>query len=234
MQVEEQTNLVDFQGSHKRPAFLYAMITFGMIPVEHYVAALRLARPLNCRMELMIDKLPSMKTVKSEEVGHARDLICREVLSYAIKPEFIFFFGDDMIPEWWHLVKLYEEAVANHWDVLSALYYVKQDEVPQPILWRENINGTLKENIHYQPGEVVISDIAGMDFTLIRPEILEKMTPPFFRSGLEPIPNMPDKYWMHTEDAWFCRKAKYEANAKVGVHTGVRVAHLDISTGEVY
>lgn len=213
---------------------MYTMVTFGMIPVEHYVAALRLARPLNCRMDLMIQKLPSMKTIKSTEIGRARDLICREVLSYVIKPEFIFFFGDDMIPEWWHLVKLYEEAIQNQWDILAALYYVKQDEVPQPILWREGMNGTLKEGIHYTAGEVVMSDIAGMDFTLIRPEIFKKMEPPFFRTGLEPVPGAAEKYWMHTEDAWFCRKVKYEAHGKIGVHTGVRVAHYDVNTGEVY
>lgn len=236
MQVAEDTKTVDIESGHKRPAFVYVMLTFGMVPVEHYVSALRLARPLNCKMDMMIEKLPSMRTIKRVEVGKARDLICREILAYPLhqRPEYIFFFGDDMVPEWWHLVKLYEDAVAGDWDIVAGLYYVKQDLVPQPVLWRENMNGTLVEGRDYKIGEIVLSDIAGMDFTLIRPEILEKMTPPFFKTGPTEIPNSPDKYWLHTEDGWFCRKAKYEARAKIGVHTGIRVAHIDTNTGEVY
>lgn len=214
------------QGSgHKRPTMTVGIPTFGMVPIEFYISSQRMLTPINARMENII--------IRGEEVGVAREMIAQRVLKSLNPSEFILFLGDDMIPHWDALVLLYEEAVKGNWDVLGALYFIKQDgAIPMPILWRDDVVGYLKEGIHYNLGEVAISDIVGMDFTLVRTDSLKKMQPPYFKTG--PTENTQNKaVWYHTEDSWFCRKAK-AAGLKIGVHTGVRVAHLDIKTGEVY
>jgi hypothetical protein len=225
MQVKEDSKLVNHQGQHQRPTFITVLPTFGMIPVEHHIATLRMANPANARSSIF--------TVKGEEIATARNMAVEAILRMEFIPEFIFFFGDDMVPEWDALIKLYQEAVQGQWDVLSALYFAKRDDVPFPILWRESKSGFLEEGIDYVLGEAAISDIAGMDFTLIRPEIFHKISKPWFKTGPTAVEN-GETFWTHTEDAWFSRKAIEEANVRIGVHTGVRVAHLDVQTGELY
>jgi hypothetical protein len=44
---------------------------------------------------------------------------------------------------------------------------------------------------------------------------------------------MKDGVVLHTEDVWFYDQAK-NLGAKIGVHTGVRVSHLDVKTGLIY
>lgn len=225
MQVKENSELINRQGQHQRPTFITVLPTFGMIPVEHHIATLRMANPTNARSSIF--------TVKGEEIAGARNMAVEAILNMEVLPEYIFFFGDDMIPEWDALVKLYDEAVKGKWDVLAALYFMKADGVPRPIMWRESGSGCLQEGIDYQLGEVVLSDVAGMDFTLIRPEIFYKISKPWFKTG--PTPDADGlSFWTHTEDSFFCRKAIQEANARIGVHTGVRVAHLCTQTGELY
>lgn len=225
MKVKENTKLIHKQGEHKRASFITVLPTFGMIPVEHHIATLRLANPMNAKSEII--------TIKGEEIADARNYAVQQILQRRVLPEFIFFYGDDMIPEWNALINLYKEAVDGQWDIISALYYMKQDGIPAPIMWREDMTDSLIEGIHYKLGEVVLSDVAGMDFTLIRPELFHKISYPYFKTG--PTQNEETgSVWIHTEDSFFCRKCKIEAQLKIGVHTGVRVAHLDINTGEIF
>lgn len=119
----------------------------------------------------------------------------------------------------------------SHWDVLSGLYYIKQDVYPVPILWRDNIPGYLREGEHYKLGETVDVDICGMDFTLLRADVFKRMEPPWFLSGHSV--NDQGDILVHTEDA-YCVKRVKEAGGRVGVATGIRIGHLDVSTGEVY
>jgi len=153
----------------------------------------------------------------------------------------LFFYGDDMIPPWDGFVKLYEEAEKNQWDCLTGLYFVK-GEPPTPLTWRNDHIGRLQPNKDYKVGEVIWVDLTGLDFTLIRTSMLEQMEPPYFKTGpslRSSIPNAIAKYAdhqsivMHTEDVWFYNKVK-EMGGKIGVHTGVRVAHIDVRSGMVY
>ena len=213
------------KGSHRRANLLVAIPTLGMVSIAFHVAAQRMQVPTNAVMESMI--------ITHQEVGVARDQVMQHVMSRPKdqRPDYIFFLGDDMLPSWDALIKLHAIAEAEDWDVLAALYFCKQDDPPRPILWREGTVGTLQAGVHYEVGETVLADIAGMDFTLIRPSILEKIEPPYFRTG--PTQNEFGGIWSHTEDAWFVRKVK-EAGGRVGVATSVRVGHMNIKTGEIY
>jgi hypothetical protein len=225
MHFTKDANLVDFVGSHKRPAFITIIPTFGMVPIEFHTASLRLATPTNAKSQVF--------TIRGEEIGKARNFAVHHLLSGDFLPEFFFFFGDDIIPEWDSLLRLYDEAVGGKWDVLGALYHLKREGTPTPILWRDELSGPLVPHVHFEPGEVVWSDIVGMDFTLIRPEIFRGLSEPYFLTGPR-RDEASGSIEVFTEDAYFCQKAKIEKGAKMGVHTGIRVAHMDISTGEIY
>lgn len=211
-------------GTHKRATFFKVLPTFGKLDVAFHVAAQRLVMPVNALVEAF--------TIIGEEVGVARQKAIEMYMRLAKPPELIFFYGDDMIPRYDALIRLWDIMRKETWDVLAAFYYVKQDFYPTPILWRDEIPGFLEEGIHYELGETVDSDICGMDFTLIRGDILKKIDPPYFKTG--PTFDEDTKgLWVHTEDAWFVRKVK-QAGGRVGVATSVRVGHLDVTTGEIY
>lgn len=216
------------KGVYRRPTFLVVVPTFGMVSIKYHVAAQRLQAPVNSTIASMV--------IEGEEIGAARNRALQYCLSLnGSMPENIFFFGDDMIPEWWHLIRLWEEMRKGQWDILSALYFMKMDDVPTPILWREEITGPMREGEHYQLGDVVESDIAGMDFTLINPHILSKLEPPYFKTSFTSSDDQykNDAVSIFTEDAYFCKKVR-DVGGRIGVHTGVRVAHLNIKTGELY
>jgi hypothetical protein len=220
-------------GTHKRITILVGFPTgvsecprcgqhLDMLPVAFHIASQRLQTPVNSRIEAI--------TTSATEVGEARDYIAKCLVAMNPRPEFLFFIGDDMIPQWDALIRLWQSMQTMDYDVLGALYYLKQDP-PTPILWRKEIAGPLMENVHYKPGEIVDSDICGMDFTLIRSSIFDKIQPPYFKTG--PTEFEDKSLLVHTEDAWFCQKV-FQAGGRVGVHTGVRVGHLNTKTGVVY
>jgi hypothetical protein len=222
-------------GAHQRCNIMCTILTLGMVPIEFVVGFGRMQMPINGQVFQHI--------LKAIEVGKARNMAVEYMLAIPEKdrPKWLFFYGDDMLPPWDGFVKLYEEAEKNKWDCLTGLYFVK-GEPPTPLTWRNDTVGRLRPGIDYKVGEVIWVDLTGLDFTLIRTSMLEKMTPPYFKTGpslRSSIPRGISKYTdpkaivLHTEDVWFYNKVK-ELGGKVGVHTGVRVAHIDHRSGMVY
>ena len=236
MRMPAETKIEDIEiGSHQRCHIMVAIPTLGMVPIEFVVGFGRLQMPINGQVFQHI--------VKGFEVGEARNKSVQDLLDIkkSDRPEWLFFLGDDMIPPWDGFVRLYEEAVKNKWDCLTGLYYWK-GEPPTPLIWRDDHIGRLIPGIHFQIGEVVWVDLTGLDFTLIRTLLLEKMEGPWFKTGPTLRKNMPEaiepyikneSIVMHTEDTWFYGKAK-KLGAKIGVHTGVRVAHFHNASGMAY
>lgn len=231
MRMEKDIKMVE--GNFQRPTFLIAIPTLGTVPIEFMLAFSRLAMPMNCTSSTMV--------VTKTEIGVARNAVAEAALNMKPRPKYILFIGDDMLPPWDGVIKIWKTMEEDStWDVLSGLYYIKQD-TPIPIIWKKEVDGWLEPFKHYSPGEVVQCDIIGMDFTMIRTEVFVKMNSPWFLTG--PMSDTEYKkvfcpinlqeYYTFTEDVWFCHKAK-QFGLKIGVHTGVRVGHLYIKTGEVY
>lgn len=214
-------------GKHERASFLLGVPTLGMVPIEFAIAFTRLQMPVNSISHSMV--------VTKTEIGVARDYICKTALGMKPRPKYVLFIGDDHIPPWDAAIKLWQEMETGKWDVLSALYYMKQKEVPMPIAWREEVCGPLIPHKHYEPGEVISLDVVPMDFTIIRTSFLEKLELPYFLTGPSIIEcnNGEKQLLFHTEDVYFCDKVK-KAGGHIGCHTGIRVGHLDCRTGEVY
>jgi hypothetical protein len=236
MRFKKEAKLEDMIiGSHQRCHIMMAIPTLGMVPIEFMFAAMRMQMPINGQVFQHI--------VKGMEVGKARNKAVEAIMSMKPddRPRYLFFLGDDMIPEWDAFVQLYEACEKEQWDLLSGLYFWK-GEPPTPLIWRNDHVGRMIAGRDYTVGDRVWCDLTGLDFTLIRVSLLEKITDPWFKTGPSLRTNMPDalepyivneSVVMHTEDAWFMAKAR-EIKAKMGVHTGVRVSHMDVKTGNVY
>lgn len=237
MRIPAETKVENIQlGSHQRCCIMMGIPTLGMVPIEFVVGFSRMQTPINGQV--------FQYTVKGFEVGVARNMCVEYIMKMEPKdrPRWLFFLGDDMIPPWDGFVKLFEEAEQNNWDCLTGMYYWK-GEPPTPLIWRNDKIGRLLPGRDFTAGEAIHVDLTGLDFTLIRVSLLERMEPPWFKTGpslRSHIPGDITKYTKthesiitHTEDVWFYGKAR-ELKAKIGVHSGVRVAHLDVKTGCIY
>lgn len=220
MRMDKDTQTIE--GNHSRASFLLCVPTLGTVDISWVVGYTRLAVPVNAINHSLV--------VTKQEVGVARNHMVETALNMNPRPEAILMYGDDMLPSWTALLQLYEAFREGQYDVLAGLYYVK-NEYPLPIIWRRDIVGPMKENIHYKPGEVVDCDVVGMDFTLLRPSIFDKLEKPYFKTGPTKFENRG--ILIHTEDVWACDAIK-AAGGRVGCHTGVRVSHLYASTGEIF
>jgi hypothetical protein len=190
---------------------------------------MRMQFPLNCVMQSFL--------VKGMEVGIGRNFTAEQALKMNPRPEYILMIGDDNLPSWNSLIILYEEMKKGGFDVLGGLYYIKADEYapPMAVMVRDEISGYLQPGIHFTPGEVMNVDICGMDFTLIRTDIFDQLGPPpwFKTSDSTDIEDENGALGVFTEDIYFCKKVR-KAGFRIGVHTGCRIGHLNMKTGEVY
>ena len=236
MRMPKETTIDEIElGNHARCHIMCAVLTLGVVPIEFVVGFGRLQMPINGSVFQHI--------IKAVEVGKARNMAVEFLLSIPKKdrPKYLFFYGDDMLPPWDGFVKLYEEAEKNKWDCLTGLYFLK-GEPPTPLTWRNDHIGRLQPGRDFKVGEVIWVDLTGLDFTLIRTELLEQMEPPYFKSGpslRSSVPSSiakhvdPKAVLLHTEDVWFYNKVRL-MGGKIGVHTGVRVAHIHTATGMIY
>lgn len=236
MRFQKEAKIEDMiVGAHQRCHIMMAIPTLGMVPIEFMFASMRMQMPMNGQVYQHI--------VKGMEVGKARNKAVEAIMMMKKeeRPRYLFFLGDDMMPEWDSFVRLYEAMEVEKWDMLTGLYYLKS-EPPTPLMWRDDIVGAMQPTRDFTVGERVRVDMTGLDFTLIRVSLLEQITDPWFKTGpslrvtldnvLEPHINQ-ESVTAHTEDAWFMKKAKV-IGGKMGVHTGVRVSHLDVKTGNIY
>ena len=218
-------------GNHRRPTFLLGFITLGMVPIEWCVTMMRLQAPINCLMESLL--------IKGMEVGVARNFLADYALKMKPRPEYLLMIGDDMLASWNSLIILYEEMKKGEYDVMAGLYFMKSGPYspPMAVMSRSDVQGYMTPGIHFQVGEIVPIDIVcGMDFTIIRTDMFDKLGPqPWFESANSK--NMLDLETggisFFTEDTFFIGKV-VKAGFKAAVHSGCRVGHLLARTGEVY
>ena len=225
MRSPENTQYVE--GGYVRPSFMIGLPSLGTVSMKFCMAFNRLQIPVNSATTALY--------VERMEVGVARNFIAQEYMKADPRPKYLFFLGDDMLPSWDALIKLWDEMEKGTWDVLSALYYLKS-EPPSPLIRRINVHGALVPGVHFKVGEVVDCDSTGMDFCLIKPEVFENITYPYFKTGYDYTPidqNGNGNVLQYTEDSYFLRKVR-EAKMRIGVHTGVRVSHYDNKTGMIF
>lgn len=214
------------EGGHQRANFLIGIPSLGTCSIKFAMSLSRLQMPLNSEVHSVV--------VERMEIADARNYIVNHLLSLNPMPKYLFFLGDDMLPQWDALVRLHEEMIKGNWDLLTGLYYLKQDP-PEPLLRRKHISGSLIPGKHFDVGDVVSVDLTGLDFTLIKSSVFAKLKYPYFRTGFTQHNKKygKPKIIMHTEDVHLMDQM-LKQKMSIGVHTGIRVGHFDYKSGQVF
>ena len=146
------------------------------------------------------------------------------------KADFLFFLDWDVIPHPQTLHQLVQRALNEpDIDVFSGVYCCRHRDWPAPLVY---FGDDYKIGYDWTVGDLLTTgehDLSGfgMGLTLIRPSLFAK---------LDPIPGKP---WFHTskgetEDLYFLKRARREANAKFLVDTSLLAWHIDPDTGVAY
>jgi len=215
------------EGRFKAPTFVSVLIAYSTIPVEFLHSFARLQPVPNSANQLV--------SYKNCEIGVARCKAVEEILGMPERPKYILWMSGDDLPPWDGLVRLWMEMETGKWDVLTSLVHLK-NEPPTPVLWKLPDNVPLQVYKDFQPGDVVggVGYIGNLGFALMSPSIFEKMKAPYFKTGFmtEILEDGREALTMYTEDCVFFEQCA-KLDMKVGIHTGVRSAHLG-KNGEVY
>lgn len=133
------------------------------------------------------------------------------------------------------LCTLYEHM--DQYDVIGALYRLK-GEPPTPLIYgdpatpKDSPEGMFRVRYDWKVGDLVPCNGLGMGFTLFKLDIFKdtRLTKPFFKSVAEHQATGPSVY---TQDLYFFEKIK-ALGYQVAVDTRVVVAHMDLSSGEIF
>lgn len=203
---------------HSGPGLIIGIPTLGRpVPLEWAFAFKSLNPPINYSVNIHV--------VRGKPVADARNEIAENALKVGAK--YIFFLGDDVVVPGHTLRQLIFRLENNPTiDVVGGVYCAKADPA-YPLVFRGNGQGAYWD---WKIGEFFEVTGLGMDCTLIRTSILEKMSKPWFVSvdidrSLDGI-NSAEQW---TEDLYFLKKAADEIeNFKVYCDGTVICEHWDV------
>ena len=149
--------------------------------------------------------------VWGQEVAHARNGMCQNALD--ADTEFTFFLGDDVTGPGHGLSSLiYRMKQHPEIGVVGGIYCSKS-EPSFPLVFRGNGRGAYWD---WKAGEFFEVTGIGMDFTLIRNDLLKQLGPPWFKtiqdSGYLDGESSEERW---TEDLYFCNRVLQETDYKI-------------------
>ena len=168
--------------------------------------------------------------VKGKEVAEARNMIVQQAQEQGAK--YLFFLGDDVVVPPHGLRQLiYRLENNDSMDVVGGVYCSKC-EPAAPLIFREFGQGSYW---NWKVGEFFKVKGLGMDCTLIRMSVFEKLSQPFFKtidtdSYLDG--QMAAEMW--TEDLYFFNKVQNEINCSVFCDASVLCEHIDVYNNKIY
>lgn len=203
------------------PLIALALPTWGKVSVNWARAYRHVGGPLGANM---VELMP----VVGKPIAEARN----ELMQAAIDNncDYIFFLGDDVLPEPGALIKLLQRL----WDdpekhLVTGVYWTKGWPT-QPYIWRGIQRGPYQD---WKYGEFFEIEYAGCDCLLVRlsPE-MKALGPEWFSTDWSWEAGQQPGHLM-TEDFYFYTKAR-KAGMKLWCDTGVQCIHEDRNTGEQF
>jgi hypothetical protein len=203
---------------HAGPGLVIGIPTLGRpVPIQWAFAFKSLNPPINYNVNVHV--------VTGKPVADARNEIAKSAVER--KAKYIFFLGDDVVCPGHTLRQLIYRLENNpQIDVVGGVYCAKADP-SYPLVFRGNGHGSYWD---WKIGEFFEVTGLGMDCTLIRTEVLEKLTEPWFVTvdkdqSLDGINN--SEQW--TEDLFFFNKLGEEVpDSKVYCDATVICEHWDV------
>ncbi len=179
------------------------------------------------------------------EVGAARSAAAHRCLEHPIRPEFLLFLDDDVLPDYDAVIKLMNHLRWNpDVDVAAGLYTNKHSQSPDPLLYSGDGAGPFWD---WAIGDVLRTESHGisavhMGLTVIRVSLFQRMLDagvvtdeiPFFETqSVRERVNGAIRSHQSTEDINFFTKAN-QVGCKILVDTSVLAGHIDKNTGVTY
>lgn len=204
------------------PTLMIAIPTLGRpVPLQWALNFKSMNPPINFNCDFNI--------VMGKEIGFARNALAKAALERGCK--YLFFLGDDVVAPP-HTIRqlIYRMENAPNVDVVGGIYCAKADP-PAPLVFNGNGAGSYWD---WKIGEFFQCTGLGMDCTLIRTSILEKIPEPWFKTVdtdtfMDGIPGA--EAW--TEDLYFCKKV---TDAGFGIYCdgSVICEHHDVYGGKAW
>lgn len=204
------------------PLIAIAVPTWGKVTIAWASAFRHLAGPLgsNC-----VELAP----VIGQPIDKARNALMQMAIDTGA--DFVFFLGDDTIPQGDAILKLLQRMRDNpEIDMVTGVYWTKGWPT-SPYIWRGMQRGPY---LDWKYGEFFEVDFAGCDCLLVRlsPE-MKALGPTWFSLDWAWDDDAPMPQLLATEDFYFYTKAR-EAGLKVWCDTLVQCIHEDRHTGIQY
>lgn len=185
----------------------------------------------NAQMHPPMNYETRMTIVQGKPVAEAREAIAEAAV--AAKCKYLFFNDTDVtIPSYairqliWHLEHYPKYAVAGG-------IYCHKSPPQMPMVFRGNGIGPYMD---WKVGEVFDISGIGMGCTLIRVDVFNKLSKPWFKTvdSVDDFLDGVNKMSMWTEDLWFCHKVTTETDYKLMADGGILCAHWDTQSNTAY
>ena len=205
------------------PGILIGIPTLGRpVPLQWAISFKSLVPPINFNQQTVI--------VPGKPVALAREEICELALKQGIK--YVFFLGDDVVVPLHTLKQLiFRMEHDPKLGVVGGIYFSKC-EPPAPLVFKENGKGSYWD---WKVGEYFEVTGLGMDCTLIRTEVLEKLPKPWFKTvdedNFKDAVNQADQW---TEDLYFLKNLIEQTDYKVYCDASVICEHWDVYGNKSY
>jgi hypothetical protein len=222
-QHEQRQQTLSRRSFHRDLSTAIVIPTRGQIPARVYESHMSMIFPPNQKRTLLV--------VAGMEVGAAYDFAIRCMLDHPdlAKWRYILTVEEDNLIPPTAVADLLGAADDGDWDVLGGLYWTK-GEMGVPQLWGDpdSAEENYRPQLPDEHGGIVRVNATGMGFTVFRLDIFRRLPEPWFVTQAG-----PDGMW--TQDLWFFHQARQAGlGLKVGVHSGVKIGHLDVGTGIVW
>lgn len=166
------------------------------------------------------------------KVDEARQFIAEETIKQQCK--YLLFLGDDTVPPP-HILRRFIFLMENNPEiqVIGGIYVVKSDP-PFPLVFRGNGNGSYWD---WKVGELFWVSGLGMDATMIRTSVFEKISKPWFLTiKADGYNDAVGKCEAWTEDLFFCEKVTkaFEGKHPIWADGSILCDHWDVKTMKKY
>jgi hypothetical protein len=205
------------------PGILIGIPTLGRpVHLDWALAFKAMSPPINFNTNFAI--------VRDQEIGLARTQIAKQAIEQGAK--YLFFLGDDVIVPPHGIRQLIYRMEQNPTIGVAGGVYCTKCDPSFPLVFKEYGKGSYWD---WKVGEFFEVVGLGMDATLIRVDVLKKLSDPFFKTvDVDKYLDGTNAAEQWTEDLFFCRKVLEETDYKIYCEGSVCCKHVDIYSNTAF